>query len=636
MKRILAIVSVIGLMFAGSAAIAGETSTFLARRLGKTADVTPGRWHRNFSVARSWAVAQGVPFVAVWSNGDSCGHCVQFEKCLNTTAFKNYEKSSGIVFWFGYAGDSEYGIGGSVFNWVRNNKNVNYPFVRIYWPKGKVDIATVGDAIDGYSSGKANATTLVNYFKSKLKNFVPFDKDQPYTIGFNANLPDGYQLAEGDRADDVSVDVVYADVIKATNVFDVAGLTMVGWSVEPGYGSAKYAEGASLQGLTTVSNKVVDLYAQWAFKTYDVEFDANYTPGELNADDVTNMPPVTLEYGVSANLPQNVLTRKDYTFSGWATTPTGNVAYKNAVAVKNLTRNQSVKLYAIWVRTTFRTYYTGVKYSFSTLSCMKGRTLSGKFPGMTWSVSTGKFTGTPTTAGTFKVGFVKKGATTLYRYFVVVKDAISVPDASADRKLVTDTSTVADIDIGAISGKLTSSSVAGLPDGMVYDSATGKITGRPLVAGTYTVKVTGKSVKGQTLTSTYTFTVEEGDTVLVSGLAHFDEFWAECDESISLPLRLRIKENDSFDVIRPVEAVSVKLLRPEGEGWVEAEQSYGSLAYDADSASLVGEITGECLEAEIPFTEFKVEISTGFEDAAGEHRDIFWSFPLKVYVSQVD
>ena len=637
MKSIFRTALAVGLVLAGASVFAGQTSTFLTRRLGKSADITPGKWHRNFSKAKSWAIAQGVPFIAVWSNGDNCGHCVKFEQCLNTTTFKNWEKASGMVFWFGYSGDSEYQPGCSVFEWVRNKKNVNYPFVRVYWEKSgvkKVDIATIGDAIDVDSKGSLSASALVSFFKNKLKAYKPFDPNMPYTIDFQSNVPDDYEYVDGDVTNNVPVDVVYADVVKATNVFELADFKLIGWSATPGsYLATKYAVGASLSGLTTKSNEVVSVYGQWAHKNYTVEFDANYTPGALDGDSVTNMPSAVLEYGVSTNLPKNVITRKDYTFSGWATTPTGKVAYKNAVAVKDLTRKSSIKLYAIWVRTTFRTYYTGVKYTITALTSLKGRTISGSFPGMTWSKSTGKFTGTPKTAGTYKIGFKKSGATTIYRYFVVVKDAISIPDASSDRKLDTDTSTVADIDVGAISGKISSSKVTGLPEGMKYDATTGKITGRPLVAGTYTVKVTGKNVKGQSLSATYTFNVAEGDTVLISGLAHFDEFWAECDESISLPLRLRIRLGEAFDVIKPTEAVDVKLLRPVDGGWVDADPVYGTLAYDAGTATLVGEITGECIEDENPFSEFKVEISTVYEDEAGERRDIFWAFPLKVYVT---
>jgi len=636
MKKLLSMVSVVVLMFVSSFAFAGETGTFLSRRLANSATVTPGKWHRNFSKAKAWAVEQGVPFIAVWSNGDSCGHCVQFEKCLNNATFKNWEKSSGVVFWFGYSGDSEYPIGGSVFNWVRANTNVNYPFVRIYWPKGKVDIATIGDLADGYSSGKATAGTLVNFFKGKIKGFVPFDKNQPYSIKFNANLPSDYKYVAGDRTDDVSLKVVYSDVVKATNVFTTAEYTLLGWSAAAGTAATKYAVGASLQGLTTVSNAIVNLYGQWAHANYKVEFDPNYDVDlPFVEENVTNMPSVVFAYNVTTNLPANVLTRKDYTFSGWALTPTGAVKYKDKAAVKNLTRNASVRLYAVWVRTTYRTYYTGKKYTITALSSFKGRTISGKIPGMAWSSAYGRFTGTPTTPGTYKIGFVKKGSTTAYRYFVVARDAIDIPDAS-DRRLKTDTSTVSELSVVSVSGTHTGVTVTGLPVGMTYDPQFGKITGRPRETGTFTVKVTAKNSWGQTLSSTYTFEVAEGDTLLISGLAHFDEFWAECDETVSLPLRLRVCTNGVFEVLKPTEEVTVKLLRPDGDSWSPAGPEFGKLEYDDETATLSGYITGECLMQPIDFDEFKVEISTSFEDDLGESRYIDLTYPLKVYVSPIE
>ena len=79
---------------------AGETATLL-KRVSTSSTIQLGRWHRNFDAAKAYADSAGVPFIAVWSNGDLCSHCIAMEKGLNTTAFKEWEKKSGIVFWFG-------------------------------------------------------------------------------------------------------------------------------------------------------------------------------------------------------------------------------------------------------------------------------------------------------------------------------------------------------------------------------------------------------------------------------------------------------------------------------------------------------------------------------------------------------
>jgi hypothetical protein len=178
------------------AAFATDTSTLVATRLGRDAAIVPGRWHRNFAKAKAYAEKNEIPFVAVWSNGESCPHCVKFEKCCNNSYFKNWMKTSGIVYWFGYSGDKEYGVDSSTdgaFHWTRGQDGrtsitkggplKNYPFVRVYWKKGKVDVCEAGDNTHGGYDvvGTTGAKKLVAWLAGsdgkfsggKLKGFVP-------------------------------------------------------------------------------------------------------------------------------------------------------------------------------------------------------------------------------------------------------------------------------------------------------------------------------------------------------------------------------------------------------------------------------------------------------------------------------
>jgi thiol-disulfide isomerase/thioredoxin len=189
------LLAIIGsLAFAGWAA--SPTATLLKTRASYTAAVTTGKWQSNFYKAKKYAVDNGLPFIAVWSNGDTCGHCIMFENGCNTSYFKNWMASSGMVFYFTYYGDKGNGTttksgskaddgteGSNIFHWIRANKNTGYPFVRIYWPKGKVDIATIGDTVDGNKDNTAGAKKSVAYFKSKLKNFKPVAPTPKYTGG---------------------------------------------------------------------------------------------------------------------------------------------------------------------------------------------------------------------------------------------------------------------------------------------------------------------------------------------------------------------------------------------------------------------------------------------------------------------
>ena len=169
---------------------ASPTATLLKNRAPYNADIATavkqGKWVANFAKAKKYATDNNVPLVAVWSNGDSCGHCTTFEGAVNSSTFKNYMKSSGVVFYFVYSGDKGNGttsksgtkadngaIASTIFHWCRHNEITAYPFVRTYWPSGKVDVWTDGDKIDKKKSGTTGGKNAVAYFKDKLKKFKP-------------------------------------------------------------------------------------------------------------------------------------------------------------------------------------------------------------------------------------------------------------------------------------------------------------------------------------------------------------------------------------------------------------------------------------------------------------------------------
>ena len=405
-------VSVLALTM-GLSLFAGETATLVKTRLSSGSAAKTGVWLSNFSKAKAYATKQKVPLIAVWSNGDKCGHCIRFESACNSSTFKNWMKTSGCVFYFIYSGDKGEGaIDSTVFHWIRGS-NTSYPFVRIYWPAGKVDVKTVGDTVDGYASGTTGGKNAVSYFKSKLSKFKP-------------------------------------------------------------------------SGTPAVT------------KTYTVVFDANGGTG--------TMANKSAKVGTSFTLPANAFKRTDYTFAGWAKTPTGSVAYKNKVSVKNLTTTDKgvVTLYAKWTKTTYRTYYVGLKYTITMQSGLKGYTTSSKVPGLKWTSSKYKWTGTPTKAGTYTVKF-KKGTKSATRKIVVAKDAI-VWDAAADGLMFqTGDDVRVDLAPSSAAGTLASSSATGLPEGLVY--ANGVISGATAMRGTFKVTISAVSAAGQKLTRAYSLVI---------------------------------------------------------------------------------------------------------------------------------
>lgn len=89
--------------------------------------------------------------------------------------------------------------------------------------------------------------------------------------------------------------------------------------------------------------------ANFAANTYTVAYDANDDEYPGTASGSTSSSSHT--YGTAKALTSNGFSRAGYTFAGWATTPTGSVAYTNGQSVTNLTSTQgaTVTLYAKWL-----------------------------------------------------------------------------------------------------------------------------------------------------------------------------------------------------------------------------------------------------------------------------------------------
>lgn len=148
----------------------GTTSTFLKKRVSKP---TLGKWSSGFSAVKKYSEDNNVPLIAVWSNGDACGHCVNFEKSVQETVFTSWQSSSKCVFWFGCSSDTSKDdkLQGTGFTWTRNGKLTTYPFCRVYWKAGKVDEYKSGSDWTG-GSAKGGAT-FVKKLKELLKNYKP-------------------------------------------------------------------------------------------------------------------------------------------------------------------------------------------------------------------------------------------------------------------------------------------------------------------------------------------------------------------------------------------------------------------------------------------------------------------------------
>lgn len=156
--------------------MATVTDTMIKQRAAKSAAVKPGQWHADFSTVKKYADSKGIPLLAVWSNGDACGHCIHFEQCVQHSTFKNWAKTSGVAMWIGFGKDTskEDKFEGTGFTFARKGTLRMYPFVRLYWKKGKVDVCKTGDDWTGANTKAADgAAKIVKLLKSYLKSYTP-------------------------------------------------------------------------------------------------------------------------------------------------------------------------------------------------------------------------------------------------------------------------------------------------------------------------------------------------------------------------------------------------------------------------------------------------------------------------------
>ena len=601
--------------------MAGQTATLVKSRRAASTSVVPGYWHASLSKCQSYARSHGVPLVAVWSNGDKCGHCLNFESACNNSTFKKWMKSSGCVFFFTHSGESGGSQGGTAYAFCEGGKGLRqFPFVRVYWYAGgvkKKDIAVTGDTVNGGFGGGTGASKAVAWIKKQIKGFSSSAPAvvKPYTIQFAGN-------GASNEMASVTAKVGTARTLPA-NTFVRPDYAFVGWA-RTADGSVVYKNKASVKNLTTVSNGFVTLYAKWTrttYRTYDAgvkttiaisdckgwkvrsgsvagmkwspstgkwtgtptvakTYTVKYRKGSSSRTrkvvvgpgvpyaitfapngGTNGMASVDARYGVARALPANTLVRPDYSFAGWAKTATGSVAYKNKASVKNLTAvsNHVVTLYAKWTRTIYRTYYTGVKATITISDCKGWTKTSGAISGMTWNASTGKWTGTPKTAGTYTTKY-KKGSTKRTRKIVVVKDAVVFADENAARYVAAAGEHLnLNLAPASLAGPARTIAFSGLPAGLAYDAAMGCVTGTPERVGTFKVTVIVTSVNGQKLTRTFNFMIGVPDCCIGT----FNGFIGWSDPEVSDPLYLN--NRGTFRMFAPSNAnLSAKIVTAKG------------------------------------------------------------------------
>lgn len=224
-----------------------------------------------------------------------------------------------------------------------------------------------GYTFGGWSYNDAVYTTLAELFKettlgdgydasTTVIDLIAVWTPIEYTVMFNANGGMGAvnsQTITIDDADGISLNA---------NSFVYVGYDFQGWATSA-QGEVVYSDGGNFtlnDGLIPAEGTIITLYAVWSVKVYTLSFDKNAA-----TDGVTgNLDSQTAIYeAVESNktpayftLPEE-LTRKGYTFLGWATEEGSNSAVYAGGAMVNANQlftglegegDRSRTLYAVW------------------------------------------------------------------------------------------------------------------------------------------------------------------------------------------------------------------------------------------------------------------------------------------------
>ena len=174
----------------------GTTTNFV--KLRSNAAPKTGEWNINYDQAVVLAKKLGKPVIAVWSNGDSCAHCVSAEKCMMTTTFKSWIKDVDAYFVFQYSGDKDKGK--VVHDWIFNKdtKIKQYPGFRItsYDKSGSIifDEAITGNKLRENKSNDAGAKNMIKNISAMLAKDpvkpepAPKPIKQDYKVRLNEKL----------------------------------------------------------------------------------------------------------------------------------------------------------------------------------------------------------------------------------------------------------------------------------------------------------------------------------------------------------------------------------------------------------------------------------------------------------------
>ena len=125
-----------------------------------------------------------------------------------------------------------------------------------------------------------------------------------------------------------------------SNNFSRVGYVFANWTTSDDGTGTSYTDQQSVLNLTTISDDVVTLYAQWTPNHYTVSFDSNGGTGF--------MPEQAFIYDIEQALSDNQFTRKGYTLNGWKNNDSGITYELGEVINLSVDEGTALTFYAQW------------------------------------------------------------------------------------------------------------------------------------------------------------------------------------------------------------------------------------------------------------------------------------------------
>lgn len=139
---------------------------------GVRTDVVPGEWTSSFAAAKAYAEANGVPLFVFFASS-SCSHCNAVKSAINSAEFVAWRQSRKIIM---VAVDDNVQVKNfakGAARWLQANKTGKYPYMRIYWPAGGVDVGCNGypyNSIPG--AGSTTQARIMNMIDTQLAKWI--------------------------------------------------------------------------------------------------------------------------------------------------------------------------------------------------------------------------------------------------------------------------------------------------------------------------------------------------------------------------------------------------------------------------------------------------------------------------------